>query len=75
MAGPATSGKRLTFNNMQGTFLPLPITMGLEPGEDVELRLELQMMAGMGGPHLFRLPVLIEGEQQPLELYVQGNFR
>ncbi len=75
MAGPATSGKRLTFNNMEGTFLSLPITIGLGSGEEVELRLELQMMAGMDGPHLFRLPVLIEGEQQPLELYVQGLFR
>ncbi len=75
MAGPATSGKRLTFNNMGGALLSLPISIGLGPGEEVELRLELQMMAGMDGPHLFRLPVLIEGEQQPLELYVQGLFR
>lgn len=33
------------------------------------------MHAGMDGPPLFCLPVLIEGEQQPLELYVQGLFR
>lgn len=75
MAGPATSGKRLTFNNMQGTPVPLPITIGLGPGEEVELQLEMRMMAGMEGPHQFRLPVLIEGEQQPLELHVHGTFR
>ncbi len=75
MAGPATSGKRVTFNNMEGIPLPLPITLNLGPGEEVELRLELRMHAGMDGPHLFRLPVFVEGEQQPLSLYVQGLFR
>ena len=75
MAGSATSGQRLTFNNMEGTPMALPLTRVIGPGEELELRMELQMMAGMGGPHRFRLPVWIEGEQLPMELYVQGTFR
>lgn len=60
---------------MEGTPLPLPITIGVGPGEELELRMEMQMHAGMDGPHLFRLPVQVEGELLPLVLYVQGLFR
>ncbi len=75
MASSATSGKRITFNNMEGKPLPLPISMDLGPGEEMELRLELQMMTGMDGPHQFRLPVFVGREPAALTLSVQGLFR
>jgi hypothetical protein len=76
VASSATTGKKLTFNNMEGTPLPLPISIDVAPGEDLELRLEMRMHGGgMEGPHHFRLPVQVEGESQPLVLHVQGTFR
>jgi hypothetical protein len=75
VAGTATSGKRVTFNNMQGTQRPLPIRVDLAPGEEAEVRLEMRMHRGMDGPHRFRLAVLVEGERQPLELDVRALFR
>ena len=75
MAGSATSPNRLTFNNMRGTRIPLPIVVGVKPGEEMELRLEMQMHRGMEGLHVFRLPLVVEGRDQPLNLYVRGLFR
>jgi hypothetical protein len=75
VAGAATSGKRVTFNNMQGTQRRLPIRIELAPGEAAELRLEMRMHREMDGPHHFRLPVVVEGQRQPLELEVRGLFR
>ena len=75
MASSATkAGKKLTFNNMEGTPLPLPIKIEMAPGEEMELRIELRMHDGMGGPHLFRLPVQVSGESLPVVLYIQGHF-
>ena len=55
--------------------MPLPISIDVAPGDELELRMEMQMMAGMDGPHTFRLPIEVEGELLPLVLYVQGLFR
>ena len=68
-------GIPVVFNNMRGKPRPLPIRIDVEPGEEAELRLEMRMHRGMDGLHRFRLPVLVEGEPQPLELYVRALFR
>jgi len=63
---------------MGGTPLKGPVTKTIKPGEEVNVRLELQMMAGMDGPHLFQVTVPVRGEdgqeQQPLELYIKAHF-
>jgi len=78
VAGPATTGKALVFNNMGGKPLPLPATASLQPGEELNIRMEMRMHQGMGGPHLFRLRVPVAGEggeaHPPLELYIRAFF-
>jgi len=78
VAGPATTGNTFVFNNMQGSPLPLPATSSLKPGEELKLQLEMMMHQGMGGPHLFRLRLLVAGEggeaHPPLELYIRAFF-
>lgn len=60
---------------MEGIPLPLPINIDMKPGEEVELRIDLQMMTGMGGPHLFRMPIQVSGESLPVVLYIQGHWQ
>lgn len=56
----------------------LPTKTTLESGEELHIRLELNMHEGMEGPHLFRLRASAaeEGGESlaPLELYVKGTF-
>lgn len=78
VAGSATDGNTIVMNNMNGTPLKQPVTKTIKPGEEIYVRLELQMMTGMDGPHLLQMTVPVTGEdgqkQQPLELYVKAHF-
>ncbi|HLB29183.1 MAG TPA: hypothetical protein VI729_05895 [Anaerolineales bacterium] len=78
MAGPATTGNTFVFNSMPASLLRLPATATIKPGEEVKVRMELSMHAGMDGPHLFRLRASLAGEEgeshPPLELYLRGLF-
>ena len=50
----------------------------MKPGQETGIRLDLIMHPGMEGPHLFQVMVPLEkgGQQeQPIELYVKGDFR
>lgn len=78
MAGPATTGKTFIFNNMEGSPIPLPISVSLKPGEEISIRLNLLMDPGMDGPHNFLLRVLLDEKggklHPPLELYIRAYF-
>ena len=79
VAGPATTGDSLTFDNMKGEPVRLPATATLKPGEELKIVIVLEMHAGMQGPHVFRLKLPVAGPdggaQQTLELYVRGLFK
>ena len=78
MAGPATTGNAFILNNMEGEPIPLPASASLEPGEELNIVMQMRMHAGMDGPHLFRLRLAVDGQgdeaQSTLELYVRGFF-
>ena len=79
MAGPATTDNEFIFNNMEGELIPLPASANLEPGEELNIVIVMQMMdASMAGPHVFRLRLPVAGQngegQQTLELYIRGLF-
>ena len=59
--------------------LKTPATATLQPGEELLVRVELNMHGeSMLGPHRFRFLLPVQGQdgsaQPPLEIYVKGHF-
>ncbi len=78
VAGPATTGNTFILNNMEGRPMPLPVATILQPEEEINVRLEMRMHQGMGGPHRFLIKFLVDGEggdpHPPLEFDIKALF-
>ncbi|MBI2304037.1 MAG: hypothetical protein HYU86_04760 [Chloroflexi bacterium] len=75
MAGPATTGNAFVLNNMEGNPVAVPANGIIKPGEELTLRMDLNMMSGMGGPHHFRVKLPVGGGSGDAPLTLELNIR